>query len=178
LKTLVLLHGAFGSSAQLTSLKQALEKEGFAVYMLNFTGHGGKPFRGHFDIQTFSDDILNFIYENGLGKVSIFGYSMGGYVALWLAHQHPELVEKIVTLGTKFDWSPESASHEVRKMDPEKILEKVPAFARILASRHSPNDWKELMRKTAAMMMQLGDLSVTHRVGTKKDPPANTRLTW
>jgi hypothetical protein len=65
-------------------------------------------------------------------------------------------VKNIVTLGTKFDWTPESAEKEIKKMDAQKILEKVPAFARILETRHAPNDWKELLQKTASMMVQLG----------------------
>jgi pimeloyl-ACP methyl ester carboxylesterase len=81
---------------------------------------------------------------------------MGGYVALWLAHEQPESVGKIITLGTKFDWSPASAQSEVKKLIPEKILEKVPAFARILEHRHAPNDWKELLEQTSALMLRLG----------------------
>jgi pimeloyl-ACP methyl ester carboxylesterase len=82
---------------------------------------------------------------------------MGGYVALWLAQHHPDHVEKIITLGTKFDWSIESAEKEVKKLNPEKIQEKVPAFARILEHRHAPNNWKELLYKTADMMLGLGE---------------------
>jgi pimeloyl-ACP methyl ester carboxylesterase len=81
---------------------------------------------------------------------------MGGYVAVWLAKHHPEKIEKIITLGTKFDWSVESAEKEVRKLNVEKIAEKVPAFARILEHRHAPNDWKELLKKTGEMMLGLG----------------------
>jgi pimeloyl-ACP methyl ester carboxylesterase len=81
---------------------------------------------------------------------------MGGYVALWLAYEHPSRIRKIATLGTKFDWSVDSANHEVKKLNPGKIIEKVPAFARLLESRHAPNDWKELMSKTSEMMLRLG----------------------
>lgn len=42
-------------------------------------------------------------------------------------------------------------------MNPEKILEKIPAFARILEKRHAPNDWKELMQKTSSMTLGLGE---------------------
>jgi pimeloyl-ACP methyl ester carboxylesterase len=77
-------------------------------------------------------------------------------VALWLAQTHPHLVGKIVTLGTKFDWNPESAAREVKKMNPDTIQEKVPAFARMLETRHRPNNWKELLNKTALMMTKLG----------------------
>lgn len=89
--------------------------------------------------------------------VDIFGYSMGGYVALWYALKFPERVGKVITLGTKFDWSRTSAGKEVQKLDPEKIEKKVPAFARILQHRHAPNDWKVVLQKTAAMMLGLGD---------------------
>ena len=82
---------------------------------------------------------------------------MGGYVALWLAYRHAERVGKIVTLGTKFDWSPEAAEREVKKVNPDKIEEKIPAFARLLQSRHAPNDWKALLHQTAQMITQLGD---------------------
>ncbi|WKZ59252.1 MAG: alpha/beta hydrolase [Cyclobacteriaceae bacterium] len=153
----LLLHGALGSSSQLEPLKQNLEAQGRAVLMLNFSGHSGTPFRGSFGIETFADDVLAFLDNQTLNQVDLFGYSMGGYVAVWLALKHPERVGKITTLGTKFDWSPESAEQEVRKLNAEKILEKVPAFARILEHRHSPNDWKELLNKTRGMMLGLGN---------------------
>jgi pimeloyl-ACP methyl ester carboxylesterase len=152
----LLLHGALGSKAQLDPLKASLEASGYTVYALNFSGHSGEPFRAPFGIETFADDVLRFLKAHSLNTTNIFGYSMGGYVALWLAHRHPESAGKIVTLGTKFDWTPESAEREVRKVIPEKIEEKIPAFARILQQRHAPNDWKELLHKTADLMTRLG----------------------
>lgn len=152
----LLLHGALGSKTQLDPLKASLEASGRTVYSLNFSGHSGEPFREPFGIETFADDVLRFLKEQGLKTTDIFGYSMGGYVALWLAHKHPESAGKIVTLGTKFDWTPESAEREVKKVSPEKIEEKIPAFARILQQRHAPNDWKTLLHKTAGMMTRLG----------------------
>ena len=152
----LLLHGALGSKTQLDPLKNSLEESGREVYSLNFSGHGGEPFRDPFGIEGFAGDVLHFQKEKGLKTTDVFGYSMGGYVALWLAHMHPDSVGKIVTLGTKFDWSPDSAEREVKKVDPAKIEEKIPAFARILQYRHAPNDWKELLHKTAQMMTQQG----------------------
>lgn len=152
----LLLHGALGSKSQLEPLKSLLEKKGRSVFLMNFSGHSGEPFSKTFGIEAFADDVLNFLNGNSLEKVDIFGYSMGGYVAVWFAHLHPERVEKIVTLGTKFDWNPASAEHETKKLNPAKIEEKVPAFARLLQNRHAPNDWKELLAKTSAMMTGLG----------------------
>ena len=55
---------------------------------------------------------------------------MGGYVALQLANKHPKYVQKIITLGTKFAWDKETAAKEVKMLNPEKIEEKIPAFAK------------------------------------------------
>ncbi len=153
----LLLHGALGASPQLENLKRILEDAGRKVLSMNFSGHGGKTFATDFGIHQFAKDIESFLEQRNISRADIFGYSMGGYVALWLSLQHPDRIGKIVTLGTKFDWSPESAHREVKKLDAGKIIEKVPAFARILETRHAPNDWKELLTRTSDMMLSLGD---------------------
>jgi pimeloyl-ACP methyl ester carboxylesterase len=93
---------------------------------------------------------------------------MGGYVALWLAYHHPEKVGKVVTLGTKFDWSVDSALKETQKLNPDKIIEKVPAFARILETRHAPHDWRVLLNRTSEMMMKLGHQPLLNEAIVKK----------
>ncbi len=152
----LILHGALGSAEQLEPVKAALLNKGLKVQSLNLSGHGGAAFQSQFGIEQFTKEVLNELNRLDLTTTNIFGYSMGGYVALWLAKNHPQRIGKIVTLGTKFDWSEESASKEIKKLNPEKIIDKVPAFARTLEQRHAPNDWKELMRKTADMMTELG----------------------
>jgi pimeloyl-ACP methyl ester carboxylesterase len=157
-KPIVLLHGALGSASQLEPMKKILEGRGRKVYSINFSGHSGKSFSENgFGIDVFANDLLFFLDDEKIETTDIFGYSMGGYVAMWLAHQHPSRINSVVTLGTKFDWNPESAEREIRKLDPEKILAKIPAFARILEHRHAPHDWKELISKTADMMCDLGN---------------------
>jgi pimeloyl-ACP methyl ester carboxylesterase len=154
---LILLHGALGASSQLEPLKKILEQKGRKVFLLNFSGHGGRSFSANgFGIEIFANDLLELLDENKIDEADVFGYSMGGYVALWLAHLHPHRFEKIVTLGTKFDWSTASAEKEIKKMNAEKIEEKIPAFARLLQNRHAPNDWKDVLNRTAEMMFALG----------------------
>lgn len=155
---ILLLHGALGALQQLEPLKQLLVSGGRQVYSMNFSGHGGKAFspRG-FGIDVFANDVISFLDDNGVKQADIFGYSMGGYVAIWLAHKFPERIGKIITLGTKFDWDVTSAQKEVARMNADKIIEKIPAFARILETRHAPNDWKELLDRTKEMMLALGN---------------------
>lgn len=102
----------------------------------------------------------------------MFGYSMGGYVALWLARFYPQRVGKIFTLGTKLNWNEEEANREVKMLNADKIVEKVPAFAQALAERHGEQEWRSVMSKTALMMH---DLAHTHL--TDKDFEKITAIT-
>ena len=154
---LLLLHGALGSNVQFAGLKEKLESQ-FDVFDFNFAGHGGLPIQVPFTIERFVQNTLEYLDQSGLSEpVNIFGYSMGGYVALKLALDYPGRANKIITLGTKFRWNPESAAKDVRMMNPEVIRQKIPAFADTLRVRHHPEDWKSIMRLTAEMMTALGE---------------------
>jgi len=155
-ENLLLLHGALGSKKQFESIKNALSEQ-FNVYDLNFDGHGGVQSDKEFSIQLFTENVMKFLEEKAIEKTNIFGYSMGGYVALNTALKIPESISKIVTLGTKFNWDIESANKEVRMLNPDKIEEKVPQFANKLKAEHHPLAWKEIVSKTAGMMLGLAN---------------------
>jgi len=155
MSSILLLHGALGSKEHFNQLVTELEKT-MTVYTLNFEGHGGEFSNRPFSISNFAENVLDFITENKLHGIPVFGYSMGGYVALSLTLNYPNIFGKIITLGTKFNWTEESAAQEVKMLNPEIIEEKVPKFAEKLKALHAPNDWKEVMQKTANMMLNLG----------------------
>lgn len=154
---LLLLHGALGSQAQLEVVKQELE-DSFEVHLLNFSGHGGNDLASvEFSMDLFTKDVVTYMEAHQLEQVDVFGYSMGGYVALNTARLHPDKIGKIFTLATKFAWSPETSAKEVKMLNPAVIEEKVPAFAKALEERHAPQDWKLHLNKTADMMLALGN---------------------
>jgi pimeloyl-ACP methyl ester carboxylesterase len=155
MQPLLLLHGALGSESQFDFLSGL--KDHFIVHTMNFSGHGGKDLPETFSIEGFANDVLDYISKNNLPSLNIFGYSMGGYVALYLAKHHPEKVNAIFTLATKFNWTPEIALHETKMLNAEKIEEKIPAFAKQLEKLHYPADWKSVLQKTAGMMIGLGN---------------------
>ena len=153
---LLLLHGALGAAYQFEKFRGELENV-FDVYQFDFTGHGKEPaYEGKFSIELFRENVLSFITKKKIESVNIFGYSMGGFVALYLALQHPEKVAKIATLATKFDWTPQVAASEIKFLDSQKIKEKVPAFAKHLHQLHGEK-WEMLMKQTADLLLQLGD---------------------
>lgn len=159
MKELLLLHGALGSKDQFAPLADVLGNA-YKLHTLNFSGHGRRPSHQHaFTIQNFCHEVLDWMNENYLQKLDVFGYSMGGYVALWMARFYPDRVGRIFTLGTKLKWNEEEAEREIKMLNPEKIVEKVPAFAQSLAERHGEHEWKSVMSKTASLMR---DLAHTH----------------
>lgn len=157
METLLLLHGAIGSSSQLRPLADALSAT-YDVHSIDLPGHGGTPFADvAFSMQLFADSVLAYMDDKGLQKVSIFGYSMGGYVGMYLARHHADRVNKVVTLATKYHWDEAIAAKEVLMLDPAKIEVKLPAFVATLQERHAPADWKEVLKRTTDMMVTLGN---------------------
>lgn len=168
---LLLLHGALGNQAQFDNLKNLLAPY-FRVHLLNFSGHGNQNMDREFSTEMFQEDVLRFMEGNSLNSTAIFGYSMGGYVGLKLALDHPKKVSRLMTLGTKSNWNPETAEQEVRLLNPEKMCEKIPQFVALLKKEHGAQKWKNLVLKTAKMMHALGngkamDFSAFKRITTE-----------
>lgn len=148
---LVLLHGAVGAKSQFTDLTPLLDPH-FEVISLDFEGHGtanltDRPFK----IEHFAENVLSI---SGLEKFYLFGYSMGGYVALYLALHHPERVGRVFTVATKLDWTPATAEKEVKLLDADKILQKIPHYAQTLQTMH--RDWRMVLEKTRELLIGLG----------------------
>lgn len=154
---ILLLHGALGASSQLIPLHDQLAAQGIPVQLADFPGHGqAEENPEHFSIRHFAESVVKQMDLLGQEKINILGYSMGGYVGLYLCRHYPERVNKLMTLATKLDWNPEGAAREVKMLNPEIIEQKVPQFAAELNARHR-YDWKQVLHKTAAMMLEMGE---------------------
>ena len=156
MQDILLLHGAIGAIEQLYQLEQKLT-DSFTVHTLNFSGHGSSAFAvEEFSIKLFASEVIAFLNKNKIDSISIFGYSMGGYVAMYLAKNHPQRIKKIITLATNFTWDENIAAQEIKMLNADKIEEKLPDFAAALQNRHAPNNWKTVLGKTAAMLTAMG----------------------
>jgi len=154
---ILLLHGGLGARDQVGPLAGHLEASLDPV-SLDLPGHGNADLGGGgFDIQTMRARVIHELESWHLGRVAVFGYSMGGYVALEVARRRPDLVSVVITLGTKFDWTPESAAKETRHLDAGKIKAKVPYFAEQLERRHTALGWEAVLTHTAGLMASLGN---------------------
>lgn len=155
---LLLLHGALGNKTLFSPLLDLLKND-FDIHTLDLSGHGEEEIADNeaFGIELFVKNVIDYLDKNKIEKTDIFGYSMGGYVALYLAKLQPERINKIFTLGSKVFWTKEGAEKEVKMLDADKMLAKVPAFVEELQRRHTKTGWRKMLEKTAEMMIGLGN---------------------
>ncbi|HET8860496.1 alpha/beta fold hydrolase [Marivirga sp.] len=154
-KNLILLHGALGSSKSFEKLTPYLSDQ-FNLIMPDLKWHGSRTeANGSFSMQDLVDDLENILCKEHIQSATVFGFSMGGYVALSLALKRADFFDNIMTLGTKLDWNPQQAAKETEMLNPDRIKEKVPQFEQHLKSLHGKN-WSNLCVQTAEMMIDLG----------------------
>ena len=81
---LILLHGLFGTSSNLSTLARTLSSDR-TVHSLTLRNHAGAP--RHFDMSfdALASDVAEYMTDNGIGKAVIIGHSIGGKVAMALA---------------------------------------------------------------------------------------------
>lgn len=154
---IVLLHGALGTHAQLDAVAERLQAAGHAVFNILLPGHGDCALNGEFSPEHFAAFVRDEMQALGIRNAVLFGYSMGGYAGALLALENPELVSRLITLGTKWYWSPDIAERETKMLNPAVLAEKVPHYAAKLANLHGDDGWKVLLARTAAMMRTLGE---------------------
>lgn len=154
---ILVVHGALGSALQMEPIARALDSLG-TVQTVELPGHGSTPLAegDDFSIETFAR-VLQSRAAGCAAPPVVFGYSMGGYAALALEAQHPGSLAGIVTLGTKFAWTPALALRECGRLDAKIIAEKIPKFATILAERHAgAGGWETMLQRTSALLTHLG----------------------
>jgi pimeloyl-ACP methyl ester carboxylesterase len=97
-KPLLVLHGAFGWATVYPAL--AKNRQQIAVEL---EGHGhtadlDRPL----SIEQMADDVAALLKHLQIERADVFGYSMGGSVALGLAIRHPEVVDRVAINGSHF----------------------------------------------------------------------------
>jgi len=71
------------------------------VILLDNRGIGGSADDGRpFDIARLANDAAHVIETLGFERISILGWSLGGFIAQTLALQHPDRVDKLILLST------------------------------------------------------------------------------
>lgn len=99
---LVLVHGLADRDESWAPMLKRLKRAGFHVYAPDLLGAGRspKPANGDYSIDGEEKFVYDFIQSLGLQKTDVGGWSMGGWITLKLALDHPDIVDRVVVYDT------------------------------------------------------------------------------
>ncbi|MDZ4758523.1 MAG: alpha/beta fold hydrolase [Bacteroidota bacterium] len=160
MQNLILVHGALGSSNSWQHIVTHLE-EHYYIHNINLPGHGAslEPMK-ETNLKYFSDYILNYTEGNRLNDYIMAGYSMGGYLGLYMAANHYKGLQKLYTIATKMLWDDAIANKEAMKLDYNTVSEKAPQFLTMQQNAH-PNNWPYILSDTQNILQQIGQNPIT-----------------
>jgi len=98
-EVVLFIHGAGGGEYTWSYQKGFFEKQ-FNPIFIELPGHGKSGGDGEQEIGKYAEHVHAFLKVMGLSKVTLVGHSMGGAIVQTLALIHPEVVNKIVLVGT------------------------------------------------------------------------------
>jgi pimeloyl-ACP methyl ester carboxylesterase len=97
---LVLIHGITSSSRTWERVLPALA-EHFTVLAPDLLGHGesAKP-RGDYSLGAYASGVRDLMIALDHPRATVVGHSLGGGIAMQLAYQHPERVERLALVSS------------------------------------------------------------------------------
>jgi pimeloyl-ACP methyl ester carboxylesterase len=94
---LLLVHGLGARAEDWSAMIPALAAKGFHVYALDLPGYGRSEQPDvSYSIGMEEAAVTEFMKAVGLTRADVGGWSMGGWIAMKLALDHPEMVDRLV----------------------------------------------------------------------------------
>ncbi len=160
---LVVLPGGFGVIGMFAAFEQllpALAKTRQVIPVeLQAHGHTADIDRP-LSFEQMADDVAALIKHLGLERADLFGFSLGGGVALQTVIRHPQVVRKLVIASApckRDGWYPEVLAG-MASINPEALVG-TPMHAAYLRVAPNPEDWPRLANKTRQLLGQDYDWS-------------------
>jgi len=162
---LILLHGGTGSS-QMWQPHIHLLSSHFRVITPDSRGHGrtNNP-AGECNYRLMADDVAAFVEALNLQNPLIFGYSLGGHVALDIGMHHPNLAKALVVGAATYKFSEAYISslkdvfgfEKPGVVDYKRIQRSTPDLIDFWQSVHTwsddPDYWQTLLRQMSTFWM-------------------------
>lgn len=97
-KPFLILHGFLGMSDNWKTLGNQFSKAGYEVHLLDQRNHGRSPHTREMNYDVLAQDIADYCTSKDLKDILLLGHSMGGKVAMQMAGEYPDLVEKLIVV--------------------------------------------------------------------------------
>jgi pimeloyl-ACP methyl ester carboxylesterase len=97
---ILLIHGIGDNSSTWDTVQTKLAQR-FTVIAPDLLGHGksDKP-RADYSVAAYANGMRDLLAVLNIDRVTLVGHSLGGGVTMQFAYQYPQLVERIVLVGT------------------------------------------------------------------------------
>lgn len=167
---LMLIHGGAATIESWFCQIPALAEKHLVV-VPEARGHGRSPdVEGEIDFVRMADDFAGLLDHLGLRDVGLIGWSDGGVTALQMAMDRPDLVSKIVALGThsRPEGMTEAFTAEIEGATPELFPEILVSGYKAL-SPDGPDHWPVVFGKLRTMWLTLPDFG-DEELGSVKCP--------
>ena len=160
---LIVLHGGLGGFGMFAPILPALAANrqiiGVDLQGHQHTADANRPM----SCEQMADDIAALIEQLGLTKSDLFGYSLGGGVALQTAIRHPEMVRKLALVSVPYGsdgWYPEVRAN-MKSMGAEaaKAMVGSPMHQAYVNTAPNPEGWQTLVVKVGELIRQDYDWS-------------------
>jgi pimeloyl-ACP methyl ester carboxylesterase len=161
---LLLLHGGLFSTGMFgPTLTKLAESHRVIGVDLHGHGHTALGARQHIDLADIGRDLGVVVEKLGLRQVDVMGYSFGGYCALQLAFQRPDLVRRLVVVSAPYAQSgffpemlPQQAAVSAKAADAMKAT---PMYGSYMAIAPHPEDFPRLLDAMGELMRKPFDWS-------------------
>ena len=143
-RPVVLIHGLGARASDWSNLIPALSRAGYHVYALDLLGYGrsAKPQNGDFSLTGEEVVVLDFLDALHLQQIDLAGWSMGGWIAMKVALDHPDRIRRLLLydsaglympvdfpLGLFNPSTPAELDALIDKIEPDHHIIHIPGFA-------------------------------------------------
>lgn len=153
---ILLLHGGLGS---INLFEPALPElaANRQVIAVDLHGHGRTALgERSIDYVDMGNDMAVIIKQLGHKQVDVFGYSMGGAIALRFAVQHPEMVRRLALLSAGFaqdGFYPEMLPMQAQVGAPmAEMMKESPMYTSYVAVAPHPDEFPKLLDRMGELM--------------------------
>lgn len=99
-KNLILLHG-WGLDSSTFWPTVDLLKDNFTLWLIDLPGFGRSDIpKEAVDTKDYAKIIADFIRKNKISKPTVLGHSFGGKISIRFADLHPNLIDKLILVGS------------------------------------------------------------------------------
>jgi len=160
---LLLLHGGLGSIDMFRPVLPTLAK-GRRLIAVDLHGHGRTTLGDRpISLVDMGEDMAAILNKLGTAQVDVFGYSLGGGVALRLAVQHPEMVRRLALVSAGY--AQDGFYPEMLPMQAQvgaamaEHMKDTPMYKSYVAVAPKPEDFPRLLDRMGELMRKPYDWS-------------------